>query len=242
MSADGDLREYAPTARRLARLRQAGIFPRSQVLTAAGVLAAVLLIAAGFSGLIMGVLSRLLAGLLRSSFEDPVAALKAPPVIEAGLVLVAALVAIWLVAVGLGTLQRWAAPGGDGSAGILFERSKVSYTRAPAADLAWELMVSAVILAGGGLIIYGLLPLLLDIPTHQPQLLAHHLQQIVWAFAWRFGLLMVGLGLCDYLYQRAIFWRGAAMTHQELQQEIRETEGSWLVRWWRQRWMKGLRR
>ncbi len=48
MSADGDLREYAPTARRLARLRHAGIFPRSQVLTAAGVLAAVLLIAAGF--------------------------------------------------------------------------------------------------------------------------------------------------------------------------------------------------
>jgi len=242
MSADGDLREYAPTARRLARLRQAGIFPRSQVLTAAGVLAAVLLIAAGFWGLIMEVLSRLLAGLLRSSFEDPVAALKAPPLIEAGLVVVAALVAIWLVAVGIGTLQRWAAPGGDGSGGVFSERSKVSYARAPAADLAWELVVSAVILAGGGLIIYGLLPLLLDTPTDQPQLLAHHLQQVVWTFAWRFGLLMVGLGLCDYLYQRAIFWRGAAMTYQELQQEIRETEGSWLVRWWRQRRMRGLRR
>ncbi len=238
MSADGDLREYAPTARRLARLRQAGIFPRSQVLTAAGVLGAVLLIAAGFSGLIMGVLSRSLAGLLKSSFEDPVAALKAPPLIEAGLVAVAALVAIWLVAVGIGTLQRWAAPGGDGSVGVFSERSKVSYARGRAADLAWELVVSAVILAGGGLIIYGLLPLLLDIPTHQPQLLAHHLQQIVWAFAWRFGLLMAGLGLCDYLYQRAIFWRGAAMTRQELQQEIRETEGSWLVRWWRQRRMR----
>ena len=49
---------------------------------------------------------------------------------------------------------------------------------------------------------------------------------------------MVGLGLCDYLYQRAIFWRGAAMTRQELQQEIRETEGGWLVRWWRQRRMR----
>jgi len=238
MSADGDLREYAPTARRLVQLRQAGIFPRSQVLTAAGVLAAVLLIAAGFSGLIMGVLSRLLAGLMGSSFEDPVAALKAAPVIDAGLVLVAALVAIWLVAVGIGTLQRWAAPGGDGSAGVFSEGSKASYARAPAADLAWELTVSAVILAGGGLIIYGLLPLLLEAPTDQHQLLAHHLQQIVWAFAWRFGLLMVGLGLCDYLYQRASFWRGAAMTRQELQQEIRETEGSWLVRWWRQRRMR----
>jgi len=242
MSADGDLREYAPTARRLARLRQAGIFPHSQVLTAAGVLGAVLLIAAGFWGLVMGALSRLLGGLLKSSFEDPVAVLKAPPLIEAGLVVVAALVVIWLVALGIGTLQRWAAPGGDGSAGVLFERSKVNYARAPAADLAWEIVVSVVILAGGGLIIYGLLPLLLDTPTDQPQLLAHHLQQIVWSFAWRFGLLMVGLGLCDYLYQRAIFWRGAAMTHQELQQEIRETEGSWLVRWWRQRRMKGLRR
>ena len=99
MSADGDLREYAPTARRLARLRQAGIFPHSQVLTAAGVLAAVLLIAAGFLGLIVGVLSRLLAGLLKSSFDDPVAALSTPPLIEAGLVLVAALVAAKLVIV-----------------------------------------------------------------------------------------------------------------------------------------------
>jgi len=25
------------------------------------------------------------------------------------------------------------------------------------------------------------------------------------------------------------------MPHRELQQEIRETEGSWLVRWWLQR-------
>ena len=114
----------------------------------------------------------------------------------------------------------------------------MSYVRGRAADLAWDLVVSAVILAGGGLIIYGLLPLLLNIPTDQPQLLAHNLQQIVWAFAWRFGLLMVGLGLCDYLDQRAIFWRGAAMTRQELQQEIRETEGGWLVRWWRQRRMR----
>jgi len=122
---------------------------------------------------------------------------------------VAALVVIWLVALGIGTLQRWAAPGGDGSVGVgvYSEHSKMSYAHAPAADLAWELTVSAVILAGGGLIIYGLLPLLLDIPTDQLQLLAYRLQQIVWAFAWRFGLLMVGLGLCDYLYQRAIFWR-----------------------------------
>ena len=28
------------------------------------------------------------------------------------------------------------------------------------------------------------------------------------------------------------------MTHQELQQEIRETEGSWLMRWLRQRQMR----
>jgi len=28
------------------------------------------------------------------------------------------------------------------------------------------------------------------------------------------------------------------MTYQELQQEIRETEGGWLVRWWRQRRMR----
>ena len=79
------------------------------------------------------------------------------------------------------------------------------------------------------------MPNLLTLPGHDASAVARAVQQAVGGFAWRFALLLAGLGLCDYLYQRAMFWSAAAMTRPELQQDLRETEGPWLVRWWRNR-------
>jgi len=236
---NGELRQYAPTTRRLASLRQAGIFPRSRVLTAGVVVGAAILTVAGLGRPLLGTFSRLVAGLLGAVAQsDLSAALRTPSVLTAGLSTVAFLAGVWLVAVGAEALQRRAAPGAEASAAASAERQQVSYRRLWAADLAWELVVSAAILAGGALIIYDRLPALLHVSPHQPALMVSQLQQVLWAFAWRFALLMIGLGLCDYLYRRAIFWQAAAMTRQELQQEIRETEPSWVIRWWRQRRMR----
>ena len=236
-----DLRQYAPTARRLGRLRQAGIFPRSQVLTGAAVFAALLLLVAVPAGPLIGILQGMFAEALgRAAAVQPGTVLSWAPFAQAGLVVGGSLVLLWLVAVGIGTLQRGGAAGTEGAGSVPLGAPQVSLHRSRASDLAWELVVSAAILVGGALIVYGRLPALLQLTGSGMSEIAGQLQQVIWAFAGRFGLLMVGLGLCDCLYQRAIFSQAAAMTRQELQQELRDTEVPWLVRWWqRQQRMRG---
>ena len=235
----GDLRQHAPTARRLGQLRQAGIFPRSQVLSAAAVFAAAVLIIAALPEVVLGVFQQLFVEFLsRAAEAESPGVLTREGGLQLALVVVGLLVMIWLVAVGIAALQRGAAPGGEAAGALPLSAPRVSFHRSRVADLAWEIVVSAVILAGGAIIIYGQLPALVQVSGPQPAAVAHVIRQVIWAFSWRFGLLMVGLGLCDYLYQRAIFGQAAALTHYELQQEIRETEGPWLIRWWQQRRMR----
>ena len=234
-----DLRQYAPTARRLGRLREAGIFPRSQVLTTAAVLAVLLVIVAALPEVLLSILAHPFSQLLsRAGSVEPEEVLTLAPIIPVGLVAVGVLVVVGLVAVGVAALQRGTSPGGEAPGRLPFGAPEVSFRRSRAADLAWEVVVSAAILLGGAIIIYGQLSVLTDLPASNPNGLGRALQGVIWAFSWRFGLLMVGLGLCDYLYQRAIFSQAAAMTRQELQQEIRETEAPWLVRWWQRSRMR----
>ncbi len=234
-----DLRQYAPTARRLSRLHQAGIFPRSQVLTAAAVLGVLLVIVAALSPMLLSILAHPFTELLSSAGSvESQEALTLAPVIPVGLLAAGLLIVAWLTALGIGELQRGTSPGGEAPGRMPFEPPEVSFRRPRAADVAWELVVSAAIVLGGAIIIYGQLPVLTDLPASNPNALGRALQGVIWAFSWRFGLLMVGLGLCDYLYQRAIFGQAAAMTRYELQQEVRETEAPWLVRWWRRRRMR----
>ena len=235
----GELRQYPPTARRLSRLRQAGIFPRSQVLTTAAVLGVLLVVIAVLSPRLLSILAHPFSELLSSAGSVASGeALTLQPVLPVGIMAAGLLVLIWLTALGVSALQRGTSPGGEAPGRVPFGGPEVSFRRSRVADLAWELVVSAVILFGGAIIIYGQLTALANLPTSDPSALGGALQGVIWAFAWRLGLLMVGLGLCDYLYQRAIFSQAAAMTRYELQQEVRETEGPWLVRWWQQRRMR----
>lgn len=234
----GDLRQYRPTTRRLGRLYQAGIFPHSRVLTAALVLGAALITIAGLAPLLMAVLQAPFAELLAAGIVRPEAALTGAAIVSTGLLMVGLLSTIWLVTVTVGALQRGASPGDQTPGQLPLSEREVSFHRWPIADLMWELLMSGAILGGGAIIIYNRLPALMHMSVVQPTAMARNVQQVIWAFGWQFGLLMVGLGLCDYLYQRAVFSQGAAMTRRELEQERRETEGHWLLRWWRQRRVK----
>ncbi len=235
----GDLRQHAPTARRLSQLRQAGIFPHSRVLSAATVFAVAVLLIAALGDVLLDILQQpFLEWLSQASAVGPTAALPLTGGLRIGLALAGLLVIVWLAAMGIAALQRWGAPGAQAVGMTPFAAGKLGFHRPHGADLAWELLMLAVILAGGAIIIYAQLPALVQVSGIEPAAVAGVIRQVIWAFAWRFGLLMVGLGLCDYLYQRAIFGQAAAMTHSELQQEVRETEGPWLVRWWRQQRMR----
>ncbi len=232
----GDLRQYPPTARRLRKLHEAGLFPYSRVLTGA----AVLLTAVIATALAGSVLFESMANVMRNALEQAhlnvtVQDMDHSRLLSLGLLIGGLLLAIWIVAVLTAALQRGFTGSSAGFRLLPWEKTPTLASRSLSRDLAWELIVSATILAGAALIILSNLSALATVPPAQPTGLIGWFREIVLSFGWRFVALLVGVGLCDYLYQRSVFAQSAAMTRQELEQEIRETEGPWLVRWWRRR-------
>ncbi len=233
-----ELRQYPPTTRRLRKLQQAGIFPSSQVLTSACILLAALLGVALAGSALLDLLTNLVRKTLSQThllipLQNGDDLPLAPVLVTAGGILLV----IWIVAVLAAGLQR----GFNGRTPrlLLWDQQVSIGPRPHSVDLAWELIVSAAILGGATLIILGNLDSLVSLPPTEPAQLISWLRPILLSFAWRFALLLVGLGLCDFLYQHAIFAQSAAMTRQELEEEIRETEGPWLARWWqRQRLLR----
>ena len=235
-----DLRQYPPTTHRLRKLHEAGIFPYSPVLTAACILLTALLVAATAAPVLLDLLRNLVhSTLVQAHLTTSLDNLDNTMLMPLFVAVAGLLAAIWTVAVLTTGLQRGFS-GSSGSSRLLPWRETVSMGQRPRSlDLAWELIVSLAILGGAALIIFGNLHALVTVPPAQPAELVGWLRHITLSFGWRFALLLVGLGLCDLLYQRAIFAQSAAMTRRELEEEIRETEGPWLVRWWRRRRMRG---
>ncbi len=229
-----ELRQYRPTARRLRKLRQAGIFPSSQVLTSACILLIALLAVALAGSTLLDLLTNLVRKTLsQTHLLIPLQNGGDLPLMPLFLIAGGLLLVIWIVAILIAGLQR----GFSGPTPRLLPwDQQVSIGPRPhSVDLAWELIVSAAILGGAAFIILGNLDSLVALPPTEPAQLISWLRPIFLSFAWRFALLLLGLGLCDFLYQHAIFAQSAAMTRQELEEEIRETEGPWLARWWQRR-------
>ena len=236
-----DLRQHPPTARRLRKLHEAGIFPHSQVLTAAWILLVALLILFVAGPTLLDLLGNLVHNTLaQAHLTSSLDSLDNSLLMPVFLSLAALLVVIWAVALLVTSLQRGFSVSSGAARLVPGEPSITTGQRSRSLDLTWDLIVSLAILGGAALIILGNVRALVAIPPPQPAELVAWLRQIGWDFGWRFATLLVGLGVCDYLYQRAIFAQSAAMTRRELEEEIRETEGPWLVRWWRQRRMRGI--
>lgn len=230
----GDLRQYPPTARRLRRLQQAGLFPYSQVLTVALILLTTLITATLAGSVLLESLQNLMRGTLgQARLNMSAESLDHSTLLPLGLLVAGWLLVIWVVAVLVAGLQR-GFTGSSGGPRLLPWGQAVSFGPRPRSrDLAWELIVAAAIVGGAALIIFGNVRALATVPPAHPTPLLNWVRHIALGFGWRFAALLVGLGLCDYLYQRAVFGQLAAMTRQELEDEIRETEGPWLARWWR---------
>ena len=227
-----DLRQYPPTSRRLRKLHEAGMFPYSRVLTTAVVFLSALAAVAFVGPLLLEALSKLLrAALIQARPTTALGKLDNSALIVAASAIAGLLLLIWGLAVLTAGLQR-AGSGSPGSAPHLPSgKQALGLSRPQSLDLAWELTLSATILGGAGLIMAQMWGQIVSAPPDQSAELIVWLRQVGLGFGWRFAVLLAGLGLCDYLYQRAIFSRAASMTRRELEEDIRETEGPWLVRW-----------
>lgn len=212
-----ELRRYEPTARRLQKLRQAGAAPHSATVSGVAVLlGAVLLGLLGGRGL-LHVLGGVLAQDLQQGMVAPaeLSALLWRHLLVAGLLLAllaSAFAACALVAAaGQGALTP--RPPWRG----LRERQRQGLD-APATALA-------LVGLGGSLVLF--LPLLW-----------HYLHAAGWreladprlllTICWRQLSLLAGLAVLHLLYTRARHLQKAMLTYSELQQERKESEGSWL--------------
>jgi flagellar biosynthesis protein FlhB len=214
-----ELRRYAPTARRLEKLRQAGAGAHSPALTAATVLVATVVIGAGVARPLGRELARSMAVDLGAPLWE---ARQLPALLGRHLVfggaLVVAVAALALLAASLAhALQAGGLTWSRQGAGKPF-KSPLSPPDGPGVVLALAALAAGV-LAYGAVLGY-----LKQAALGSPAASA----EIVGAAGLRWLCLLGGLGLLHLLWVRSDFLRRAMLTHRDLQEEHKEAEGSWL--------------
>ena len=230
--ASDDLRRYPPTARRLERLRQAGLVPSSAALTGAVVLVAATLAVAALGRPTLAFLATMLARDLQQSSvgqatPEQLTTRLASHLSAAATILVAVGVGAMLVAAlthlaQTGFLFRWpgSAPGGSlpWSGGVGGKRR--------AGSAALPLGLALVGLLGGVVTLYSVFSEWAGAGSWAE--LGD--EGVVWRAWLRWLAALLGLALLHLLWVRASFTQRVQLTQRELSDEIRETEGPWLTR------------
>lgn len=223
-----ELKRYPPTARRLARLRQAGVLPDTTALTGA-----VVLVGATMALVLLVPQSLYFARLVlaRDLQHEALAAhdsvsLRSLLAWHLGLGAVAVIAlggAAALVAAAARMLQIGS--GGAGDSATLLSRRPPKRSRS--GGVQWPGMVLGLLaLFGGGVVLAGLLGAWSRAESWQE----------LWAWlplaqAWgRWLAVLVGTALLHLLWTRGTYLQQARMSHRELLEEQKETEGPGLTK------------
>lgn len=223
-----ELKRYPPTARRLARLRQAGVLPDATALTGAAVLVGATVALVLLVPQLLRPASMVLA---RDLQHEALAAHDAASLrsllawhLGLGAVVVIALGgAAALVAAGVRRLQIGRVGAGDGATLLPRKPPKVSRS----GGLQWPgLLLGLLALVGGGVVLAGLLGAWSRAESWRE----------LWAWlplaqAWaRCLAVLVGTALLHLLWTRGTYLQQASMSHRELLEEQKETEGPGLTK------------
>jgi flagellar biosynthesis protein FlhB len=214
-----DLRRYPPTARRLERLRQAGVAPHSPAITGLAVLlAGTLALAAGGRAGLQGLAAMLARDLqvtnAASASAEQLRALLTGHLEAAGL----ALAVIALGAAGVACLAHLAQTG-------FLLRSPFT---TPFSGLPGRSPVGRQ--AGPNRSLLPLASVLAGLVAAVALLGAFLASGSAWVTWWRWLAVLGGLAMLHLLAAGARYSQQARLTHREMQDEARETEGSWLTR------------
>lgn len=225
MSEDQGNRTHRPTQRRREQARQRGEFARSADLSGAvTMLAAILLgMAAGpaivesLKGMLRnGLGSMALRGpLVRTDSFEPLAIVLAP----LGGVTLVAIVSMLAQA---GFRFTW-----SGSAKRLFQPPKLATT---ARQVMAGALKASVLLFVGYWIVGRSIEEVLAASLQPVEAICGYSGRLLGGAAIKLALAALVVGAIDYVVKRIALERRLRMTHQELQQELRETEGDPLVR------------
>lgn len=210
----GDLKQYAPTARRLQKLRQTGVAPTSSAVGGVCALAGmtILALAAGKP------LQRALAQLLAEGLTGPAKQLPLPFLLARHLLLGGALVVALAVAVAAAGWAARALQAGGALKPPWAGRQRFGKQDWPAAALAGVGLAGLISLFAGFMGQY-------RAAGQWAQLTDPRAVLTLWL---RVLCLFGGLATLHLLWTRAAFLRQAMLTHRELRDERKETEGSWL--------------
>jgi len=227
-----EIRAYPPTERRLARLRALGIAPLSRALVGAAVMVAAWLLLLLAGPALVQWFARVLTGCFEiastaNGLDDAQRALGS---LTAHTAMIAAVVGVvCLGAAALATqvqLAGWGRGGGTPTGGSLPAESGTAARLAPSGrELGWTVMIAgiavvSVILAARGTLSYGH-----ELMSGGSRELAATTARMALAIGWRVVAALVGLGLLDYLMQRAAVLQAAWMSRREMEEEARLTEG-----------------
>ncbi|MEN6402920.1 MAG: EscU/YscU/HrcU family type III secretion system export apparatus switch protein [Armatimonadia bacterium] len=222
-----ELKRYPPTPRRLARLRQAGVIPDTTALTGAAVLVGATL-GLIFLGPQLLHLARLV---LARDLQHEALVAHEPARLRSLLAWHLGLGALVITALGgaaaiVAALARGLQTGGAASGeGVGLMRKGLR--RAKRGGAQWPgLMLGTVAVAGGGVVLAGLLGAWGRAESWQE----------LWAWpalaqAWgRWLAVLVGMALLHLLWTRAAYMQQARLSHRELLDEQQETEGPGLTK------------
>jgi flagellar biosynthesis protein FlhB len=228
-------RTEQPTPKRRSEAREKGQVARSRDLSASLVLITGLGVLAGWSST-MGGKS---AAMLQSSLEGLRPGMVSPAHVPAlflkfGLALGQLLTPLWLCLVITAILANYLQGGWIFSPGRLapdlsrlqfFQGLKRLFSGAAVVELAKSLAKVCFI----GMVVYyfvkGHLVSLLPLVRQDPGQLLGYLKSTSFQVSWRVVLLLLVLGIIDYLYQRYRFEKSLRMTKQEVKDEMRQIEG-----------------
>ncbi|HKE37173.1 MAG TPA: flagellar biosynthesis protein FlhB [Candidatus Baltobacteraceae bacterium] len=226
-----------PTAKRRHEARERGQVPRSQELPGAVIFfAAVLLIYGLFSRAIAGVQSSVRGGFAHAGLhEDPNIHTAQSLLVRAAMPYVPLLLLLFGVAFVLGILAN------VGQFGFVFSPkplqpsfSKVNpltgfqrlFSKQIAVNLAKQILkLSAVVVILYQTIAQNL-GFLAQVGQSTPDTFLAMLANLIFSIAWKFGLLLVVVGILDHVWMRYQYEDSLKMTKQEVKDEWRQSEGN----------------
>ena len=227
-----EIRSYAPTERRLARLRALGFIPTSRALVGAVVIAVAWLGLLAAGPALVDCSARALRGSLElaAGAEEASAAQQALSWLGLRGGAIAALAGIICLTAAVTVTQMQAAGWGRSSGvptGGSLPGSRAASPRAGPGlgEAGWLVMIAAVavlttVLAGRSALAYAQ-----ELMCGGPGQVLETSARAVVNIGWRVVAALLGVGVLDYLMQRAAFLRVARMSRREMQDELRQTEG-----------------
>ena len=214
-----ELKQHPATPRRLEKLRQAGVAPSSSALSGAVALATVTAVAAvTWRPLCLALQTMVAQDLQRSAAAEQLPRLLGQHLLTAGLVIGVLAAALAVVAALVQGVASGAPPRSPWRGG----EQRRQGLRADVPGVALGLLALV-----GTASIY--------LPRLREYSEAQQWSDLVagqgWALLWLRELaLLGGLALLHLLWTRAEYLQRARLTHRELRDEARETEGSWLTK------------